>query len=167
MEILANLGVDGRILLAQIVNFFILLWVLNRFVYRPLLAVLEKRSAAIEQGLRDAKEAKQQLDTAREEAAKITHQAQTEAKAIITEVSASAKRERELAVTETKARIDQMLAAGERQLAEERARMLSEVRNELARLVVLATGKVLRKSVDKGENERLVSEALDEITKTE
>ena len=163
MEILANLGVDSRILLAQIVNFFILLWVLNRFVYRPLLAVLDKRSKIIEQGIKDAQDAKRQLDTAREEAAKIDTSARTEAKALIAEAEAVAKRARELAVTETKEKIDQMLAQGEKQLTEERAKMLAEVRGELASLVVLATGKILRKNVDSAENERLASEALSEI----
>ncbi len=163
MEILANLGVDGRILLAQIVNFFILLWVLNRFVYRPLLAVLDKRSKIIEQGIKDAQDAKRQLDTAREEAAKIDMGARAEAKALIAEAEAAAKRARELAVTETKEKIDQMLAQGEKQLTEERAKMLAEVRGELANLVVLATGKILRKNVDSAENERLAAEALSEI----
>ena len=165
MEILANLGVDGRILLAQIVNFFILLWVLNRFVYRPLLAFLEKRTATIEQGLEDAKQARQQLDTASEEVKKIHAEAQQEAKALIVQAETVAKQQRELAVIETKTKIDQMLALGEKQLTEERTKMLAEVKGELAQLVVVATEKVLQKNIDGTENERLAVSALQELEK--
>jgi len=165
MSILANLGVDGRILFAQIINFFILLWILNRFVYRPLLAFLEKRTATIERGLEDAKRAQQQLDTAAEEAKKIRMQAQKEAKALIAQAEQTAKQQSELAVTHTKAKIDQMLAQGEKQLTEERTKMLAEVKGELAQLVVLATEKVLQSKVDTAENERLATEALNDMKK--
>lgn len=165
MEILSNLGVDGRILLAQIVNFFILLWVLNRFVYRPLLAFLEKRTATIEQGLKDAKQAKEQLESARDEEEKIRQQAHQEAKALLVQAETAAKQQRELAITETKTKIDQMLAAGEKKLAEERTKMFAEVKGELAQLVVLATEKVLQTKVDSAEGARLTLSTLEELEK--
>ena len=165
MEALSSLGVDGRILLAQIVNFLILLWILNRFVYRPLLGFLEKRTATIEQGLEDAKQARQQLDTASEEVKKIHSQAQQEAKSLIAQAEQVAKQQRESAITETKAKIYQMLAQGEAQLAEERTKMLAEVKGELVQLVVMATEKVLQKNIDDKENERLAISVLEEFKK--
>ena len=61
MEVLAKIGVDWKLLLAQVVNFLVLLWVLRRFAYRPMLEFLEKRTKRIESGLRDAKLATQKL----------------------------------------------------------------------------------------------------------
>jgi F-type H+-transporting ATPase subunit b len=165
MEIFASLGVDGRILIAQIVNFFILLWVLNRFVYRPLLTFLEKRTATIEQGLNDAKQAKEQLDAARSQEEAILKQAQQEAQTLIAQAEAVAKQQRDLAVTETKTKIDQMLAQGEKKLSEERTKMLAEVKGELAQLVVLATEKVLQTKIDSTEGERMALLALREMEK--
>ena len=61
MELLSNLGINGKLLLAQIVNFFILLYILKRFAYKPILKVLDDRKEKIEKGLRDAENAKDKL----------------------------------------------------------------------------------------------------------
>ena len=81
MEILAKLGVDKWLLLAQGVNFIVLLLVLTRFVYRPFIRHLDERAARIEGGLTHAREAEERLlgtDTA-EPAAQSDTQAQEKA----------------------------------------------------------------------------------------
>ena len=165
MEILSNLGVDGRILLAQIVNFCILLWILNRFVYRPLLAFLEQRTKKIEQGLKNAESAREQLAAAQAEKEDLLRKAREEAKVVILQSEQAAKKQQELALAETKDKITQMLTAGEKKLTEERTKMLAEVRGELAQLVVLVTEKVLQAKVDSAESERLALSALREMDK--
>ena len=61
MEIFSKLGIDWRLLLAQVVNFLILLFVLRRFAYTPMLRFLEKRKNRIEKGLKEGKLATEKL----------------------------------------------------------------------------------------------------------
>mgnify|MGYP001588456271 CR=1 FL=1 len=61
MELISKLGIDWKLLVAQIVNFFILLFVLYKFAYKPVLEMLEKRSKTIEKGIHDAKASEERL----------------------------------------------------------------------------------------------------------
>ncbi|OGH19463.1 MAG: ATP synthase F0 subunit B [Candidatus Levybacteria bacterium RIFCSPHIGHO2_12_FULL_38_12] len=83
MEFLKNFGFDPILLLAQVVNFLIVLWVLKRFLYKPVLTMLTKRHLAIEEGLKNAAEAEKRLNDALNHQKKILKEAQTEAKKII------------------------------------------------------------------------------------
>ena len=56
-ELITKLGIDWKFLIAQIVNFLVLLFVLYKFAYGPILAMLEKRQKKIEKGLKDAEAA--------------------------------------------------------------------------------------------------------------
>ena len=89
MEILNQIGIDGKLLLAQAVNFLILLFLLHRFAYKPMLAFLEKRSDRIEKGLRDAEEAEKRLVQAAENEEKVLAKAREEAKKIIADARAN------------------------------------------------------------------------------
>ncbi|MBI2593944.1 F0F1 ATP synthase subunit B, partial [Candidatus Daviesbacteria bacterium] len=67
-KILSDFGVQPVLLLAQIVNFLVLLWILNKLLYKPVLKVLEERKAKIEKGLKNAEEIEKRLaQTAEEE----------------------------------------------------------------------------------------------------
>ena len=61
-ELLTKLGIDLKLLVAQIVNFLILLLVLYKFAYGPIVAMLEKRQKKIEKGLKEAEEAHKKLE---------------------------------------------------------------------------------------------------------
>ena len=61
MEIFEKLGIDVKLVIAQLVNFFILLYVLKRFAYKPVLKILEDRERKIEKGLKDAQSAEKRL----------------------------------------------------------------------------------------------------------
>ena len=61
MDALANLGIDIKLLTAQVINFALLLLILRRFAYQPMLQLMDERSARIEQGLKDAEAAAKKL----------------------------------------------------------------------------------------------------------
>ena len=71
MEVLAKLGIDWKLLIAQAVNFLVLLWILRRYAYGPILRVLEARTARIEQGLKDAQASELKLQSAADEEKKL------------------------------------------------------------------------------------------------
>ena len=80
MEVLAKLGIDWKLLLAQAVNFAVLFWVLRRYAYQPMLDFLEKRTIKIEQGLKDAEKATLKLSEIEAQEKKVLGAAQKEAK---------------------------------------------------------------------------------------
>jgi len=153
MEILAQIGIDGKLLLAQAVNFLVLLFILHRFAYKPMLAFLEKRTERIEEGLKNAEEAKKRLDEASRDEERILATAREEAKKIVTETrEASEKRGQEL-VAEFERKAERIVEEAQERAKEEREKMFREAKGEIADLVIATTEKVLREKLD-GDAER-------------
>ena len=161
MEVLAKLGIDWKLLIAQAINFIVLLWVLKRYAYQPILRALEARTKKIEQGLADAALSQEKLASSVEEEKRIMVAAREEARDILARAEASAKDRDAKMLTETKAKIDKMIADADAHLAEEKARLVREAKSELSELVVTATGRVLGRTVDHAVDAKLVAEALE------
>jgi F-type H+-transporting ATPase subunit b len=160
MEILAKLGVDKWLLLAQGVNFIVLLLVLTRFVYRPFIRHLDERAARIEGGLTHAREAEERLKAAASEQAAVLRAAAVEAKGIVAD---AAKRAKEYEAAEVKAvetRIEKMLADGETRLSEEKAKLIREAKSEVEAMVVSLTESVLRTKLDAKADAELIQKII-------
>ncbi|TXG77280.1 F0F1 ATP synthase subunit B [Candidatus Dojkabacteria bacterium] len=160
MEILEKLGVDWKLLLAQAVNFLVLLWVLKRFAYKPILTALEARTKRIEQGLKDAEASQSKLQGVIEEEKKILSPVREEARSILREAEGSAKKRDALMLDETKKKIDRMIAEADAHLAENQAKLLREAQAELAEIVLLATKKVLNEKVETQLDTELIKKSL-------
>ena len=83
MEIIKEFGVDPLLLTAQIVNFLIILFILKKFVFKPVLDVLKKRENEIKYGLRAAQECQEKLEEAEEKERGILKNAKIEAGKLI------------------------------------------------------------------------------------
>jgi len=98
MEVLKEFGVDWRLLLAQIVNFLIIFYVLKRYAYKPILTLLKKREQTIKESLEQADEARRLLEQSEQKEKEILRKAQTEAKKLL----ADAQKERDVALQDAK-----------------------------------------------------------------
>lgn len=157
-DLFAQLGIDWRLLLAQGVNFFVLLAVLTAFVYRPLLRLLDERRRRIEFGLRGAEEAERRL--AEIEATRAKRLADADQKAALLIGSAeeeAAERGRELvarALVKAEAALADAAQVAERRGAEELERVKNSagdlIREAIARAVETEPGDI---------DERLVTRA--------
>lgn len=144
MEALANLGIDWKLLLAQVVNFAILLLVLKRYAYKPMLQMLDERTVKIERGLQDAEAASVKLREMEEKEKAILSEARAEAKKIIAETDEAAKKRDAMKTAETEERVKKLLADAEVKMNDDRTKMLSDAKSELAETVVMAVEKILK-----------------------
>lgn len=160
MEALANLGIDGKLLLAQMVNFAILLWVLKRYAYKPMLAMMDERSSKIEKGLKDAEQAGEKLREIEEKEKEVLAAAKAEAKKMIIDAEESAKKRDEAKLAETEERVKKLLADAEGKMTDDRAKMLADAKAELAETVVMAVEKILREKVDAVKEKEMIENAV-------
>lgn len=161
-ELISKLGIDFRLLIAQIVNFFILLFVLYRFAYKPILNALEKRSKRIEQSLKDAKAIEEKMkasDAAYE--AKVT-EAEKKAEAVMVEARAQAEQLRESMLAGAKTEIQALVVKTQGEVAELKHQVLAEAQSELADLVVEASGRVISEKLTDAKDLELVRKAVAE-----
>lgn len=153
-----KLGINLGYLIVQIFNFIIMYLVLKKWVFGPVLGMLEKRRQAIAQGLEDARVAAEARANAEKEAEKIIAEAQAKAAQIVREASERA----EVVAREIKAAAEAEAAkAREQALAEvedERNRMLGVLRSQVAALAIAAAQKLVGEALDEQRQHALIQE---------
>lgn len=163
MEVLSKLGVDWKLLLAQVVNFLILLWVLRRFAYKPMLKFLDDRSKKIETGLRDAKLAGEKLSEMERKEREVLEAAKRESAAIVARAKESAERTGEKIMIESREEAERIMSETRKKIENERESLRTEMRQELAGLVLLATEKVLGEKMKDVKDENIIREAVKRV----
>ena len=156
MELLTKLGIDWKLLIAQMVNFFLLLLILYKFVYKPVFYVLDRRSKTIAQGLHDAKKSEEilaQVEKIKDE--KITN-AEREVGRIMDSARKDAENMKKEIIAVAASQAEELLKRARAQMQEEKNTMMSEIRSEVTDIIVQATGKILQKEFSESDQKRLL-----------
>ncbi|MBA3789117.1 ATP synthase F0 subunit B [Patescibacteria group bacterium] len=147
--LLAAFGISGSLLLAQAVNFGILMVALTYLLYKPVMKTLDARQKKVAQGVIDAERAAEKLATADVEAATLVTKAEGEADGIVAGARETATAERVRILKEAEARAASVAVDAEARAKETAAKSLRESEKEVARLAILAAEKVLMKEHSK------------------
>lgn len=148
MEILNQFGINPLLLVAQVVNFVVLLFILKRFLYKPILKVLEERKKRIEQSLKNAEEIEKRLIEIAEREAESIRRSAKEGEKIIKEATDYAAQLIEEGTKEYERLIKKGVEDVKKMHEVEKELILREAKGGIAELVMLTfekiTGKVIR-----------------------
>lgn len=142
-SLLSAFGINGELLIAQLINFGVLFAGLSYLLYKPVLKILDERSAKIAEGVRSAEEATAKAAQADTDAKATVHTAEQEAEGIVALARESAQSEKNRIVKEAEARAMALERDATARATEDAARTLRDSEKEIARLAVLAAEKVL------------------------
>ena len=154
---------DPGLFIWTIVTFLVLLALLAKFAWKPLLDALETRQNAIRKSLDDAQQAKQELERLNAESAQIIARARVDADAIITQSRADGERLREEIRQKARGEADLIVKNAERQIQLETSRAIEQIRHEAVDLSVMIASKIIQRNLTKEDNERLIDEALKQV----
>jgi F-type H+-transporting ATPase subunit b len=157
---------DPGLFIWTIITFLVLLALLARFAWRPLLDALERRQESIRKSLDDAKHAKQELERLHSESQRILAQARTEAEGIIARTREDANRFREELRQKAQQEAQAIVRNAEKQIELETARALQQIRHEAVDLSVAIASKLLQRNVSKEDNERLIEDTFRQLEAT-
>ncbi len=163
LDLARRMGVDPALILAQAVNFCIVAFLLYRFAFKKVLQTMDERRDKIEAGLKYAEEMKEKLAEAGRQQQEIVRKAQQEAQQIVAEARSSAKDFYDRQTQETAAKVEQMLERGRQANELERQRMLAELRQEVARLVVATSAKVLDRELTADDRQSINKRAAEQL----
>ncbi|MBN1888701.1 MAG: F0F1 ATP synthase subunit B [Thermoflexales bacterium] len=158
MDALKSLGINPVYLLSYIVNFFILAFLLSKFLYKPVLGMLDKRRAKIEKGLEDARAAEEARANAEAERQRVLGAAQTEAQQLRADASRQAEQAGGKIKAEAQAEAERIKADAQVVLSAERDKMLGEMRGQIAALAIAAANKLIGESLDRKRQEALIDD---------
>lgn len=157
------LGINWKSLLAYGVNFIVLMFILKKIGYKPLLAFIEERTQKIADGLKNAELAKANLAEANTQHEQILLQARQEAGQIIEQAKANAQQQFDKVVQHSKTESGKIVQAAKLQITQERAEALQSAKSEVANLVIQASEKLLRKKMDPTTDTTFIDTTLNEL----
>ncbi len=166
-ELIHHFGIDWRLLLAQAINFFVLLFLLRKFAYGPLIQMLRKRREDIEKGVAFTKKAEselKQVEEIRVETLRKTHQ---EALAIVTQADEEGKKRKEELLQEAHKKVEGVVLDAKKLIEEEKLKMKTSVLQSSEGLIRSAVTKVLGKLPAEERDRHLIQEALKELKSTQ
>jgi F-type H+-transporting ATPase subunit b len=155
--------VDPGLFIWTIFTFLVLLTLLAKFAWRPLLQSLSAREETIRKSLADAEKARVELERLNRESEAIIRQARVEGEQIIGASRADAERLRGELREKARAEADGIIKNAERQIQLETARAVQQIRTEAADLSVAIASKLIRKNITKEDNEKLIQDALNQL----
>ena len=164
MEGLAGLGINLPTLLAQIINFAILLGLMYLVAYKPIMRMLDERSRKVQESMEQTEYIKEQAAQAEEEAKKRIEAASKEGQDVIARAMRTGEEVRREAQQEASRETGTLLARARMEIQRERDDAIGELRKEFADLTILAAGKVIDRSLDKEAHRQLIEKVMEEST---
>ena len=141
-------------------NFIVFLVLMYAFAFQPLSTMLTERKARIEQGLKDAEQARTDRDSAEQERLATLAEARREANDILARAQKVAQETRDSDIAATRTELERLRTSAAQEIDAERMRALADLRAEVADLALAAAGKVLGESMTDARQKRLVEEFL-------
>jgi F-type H+-transporting ATPase subunit b len=162
-ELITQFGIDWKLLLAQVVNFFILLFLLRAFAYRPIMNMLAERRQKIEEGMEASEASKKKLAETENLQKQILLQAHEKALGIVDHAEKDAEVHAKGIIAGAQAKGEQVIASGRKKLEEEEKTLSAEFEDHAEGLVRASLVKVIGKLEPAERDKNLIKEALVEL----
>ena len=157
---------DPGLYIWTIATFVILVALLGKFAWKPLLAALDERQKGIRSALDEAQKAREEIQRVRVDAERLLAEARVEGAQMIARTREDAERFREELKQKAQADAATILKNAEKQIQLETTRAIDQVRHEAIDLSVALASKLLQRNVSKEDNARLIEDALKQIDAT-
>jgi len=164
MAFFGAFGVDLFKLAFQIINFLLILYLLNRFLFKRVLTLLDERQERIAKGLEAAEAAARDRELARAEREAALDEARKEAQAMIARATKIAEESRTEIVTAARAEAEKVAARAAEEITAEKERAIAELRSQVADMALQAAGKLVRSEMNAATQRRLVEDFLAEVS---
>lgn len=165
MELLQKLGIDWKLIIAQIINFLILLGVLYKFLYKPVLNFLDQRSKKISNSLEKASKIEEDFKNTKIKNEAILIEAKKQAAIIIEEAHSKSEQIHKEKITRTAIEAKEVVEKAKQQILDEKEKMVAAAKDQIADLVVNAAAKVLEGAITKEVDSKFVENILKTVKK--
>ena len=162
-QLLAKLGVNWQLLVAQCVNFFLLLFVLTKFVYRPFLQLLDARAERVRVAMENASNLEHQAQQMEAERQRQLRKIDEEAGAMLADVHKQVESMRQDLLQKAHMEAQRILENGRRQLRDEEVKALAALRTKAADMVVRLTETLLRREFSAHDQKRMLQEVSERL----
>ena len=164
-ELFNNLGIDWRLLIAQAVNFLLVLFLLKKFVFGKVIRHLEERRTRIEQGLELTDKAKREMDRIEESRHRELEKAREAGEKVLADARSSAAEKEKAALVLVRVEAEKMLQKAKTEAAKEKTDAILGAKTEAQKLAVLMAEKILGRSITKQDQDAAAKEVMEYFEK--
>ena len=156
-------GLKPGDMIITLVFFIILLWLLKKFAWAPLMSVMEERENYVASEIEEAEKSRKEAEVAAKEAAEQLKQTRQEAQAIIEEARNAGVRQEENIVASAREEAERLKEAAQADIESEKEKALQALQDKVASLSVLIASKVIEKELSAQDQEQLIDEYIKEV----
>ena len=154
---------DPGLFVWTILTFLLLVFVLAKFAWKPLLKMLQDREDMIRSSLEDAEKAKSELERLNEESEAIMAKARSEAQSILADGKAAAEKVKDDIIAKSKEQANKIREDAGNQYQVEKDKAISEIKEEVVNLTLSVAEKLIQKNLSDADNKSLIEESLKKV----
>jgi len=154
---------DPGLFVWTILTFLLLVFVLAKFAWKPLLKMLQDREDMIRSSLEDAEKAKSELERLNEESEAIMAKARSEAQSILADGKAAAEKVKDGIIAKSKEQANKISEDAGNQIQVEKDKAISEIKEEVVNLTLSVAEKLIQKNLSDADNKSLIEESLKKV----
>ncbi len=154
---------DPGLFVWTILTFLLLLFVLAKFAWRPLLKMLNEREELIRSSLKDAEKAKEELSQLNAEGEKIINKARAEAQSILSDGKAASAKLKDEILNDAKEKANAIASEAEKQIGVEKDKAIAEIKEEVVNISLAVAEKLIKKNLSPEDNKALIDQSLTQL----
>ena len=162
-EIFEKLGLDPKLLVAQAVNFILLLVILQKIGYKPILKMLNDRTEKIEKSLKQAKKIEEELKNTEETKIVEIKKAKLESQEIIKEANELAEKKSLEMIERTKAKTQDIVISAKQEIQTEKESSIEEAKREITGISIQIAKKIIGSNFDENKEKETANDILAKI----
>lgn len=159
------ISISWQILLVELGSFLILLFVLGKFLFKPITKLLENRSNQIKTTLETIEFEKQDIEKIKQDYQNQLGELNKKASQIIQEATKEGEKERQKIIAQSHLQANKMLEKAEELIEKEKEKAILELKTQAADLSILAASKILERTIDDSMAHQLIDEFIEEVDK--
>ena len=157
------MSIDLNTMIWSIINFLLLLAILYKFLYKPLLDVLDQRKEEVANNLSQAEASRKEAEEMFADYKRQLANASNEAEEIIAKANKAAEEAKNELIAQAREEAAAISRKAQEEISREKEKAMKEVRDEIAGLAVLAAGKVLEKSITVEDHEKMINDFVSQV----
>lgn len=164
-QILETLKIELPQLITHIIGFLILLWILKRYAWKPLLALLDERRERIATSFADIERKQKEADALNAEYQSKLRDIDVEARRRLTEAIAEGEKIADKIKDDARNEAKEMFNRSKAEIEQDMAKARIELKNEVVAMTIGATEKIIRERLDTPKHRELIGRFIDDIEK--
>lgn len=149
--------------IAQILNLFIQMYLIKRFLFKPINAMLDKRKAMADAEIQQARREKNEAMTLKSSYENSLTQAKAEANSILQNAQKDAAARSEAIINDAQSQAANLKAKAEADILQEKKKAVNDIKNEIGGIAIEIAGKVVEREINEEDHKKLIDEFIENV----